>query len=107
MTWFCSWLSDVQADGLTRAGTLGRHYTGPGSGSRGEMEANEAEVRCQLRVTSHQRQLFKQKQHRKETWKGSCEVGRRLKRSLTQAQPAFREPQSEGRHGPVLREPEM
>lgn len=48
------------------------------------METNEAEVRRQLRVTSHQKQLFKKQQHRKETWKGSCEVGRRLKKSLTQ-----------------------
>lgn len=34
MTWFCSWLSDVQADGLTRVEMLERFCTGPELGSQ-------------------------------------------------------------------------
>lgn len=67
------------------------------------MEIKESEVRCRLRVTSHQRHPFQQKQHGKETRKGSLGGGRSPKKSLEDSQ-ELGELSCREEHSPALRE---
>lgn len=72
MTWFCSWLSDVEADGSGPIREVSSTLCGLRMEESGEeREIKESEVRSQLHVTSHGRLLFRQKQSRQETWEGS------------------------------------
>lgn len=83
MTWFCSWLSDVETDGSGPSrddrNTLWRPRM---EGSGEEMEIKESEVRSQLHVTSHGRLLFKQGKAGKRPGKAHREEGRSPGKSL-------------------------
>ena len=72
MTWFCSWLSNEEADGSGPSWDVGRKLCRPRMEESGEkMERKESEVRCQLHVTRRGRQVLRQRLHRQETWDGS------------------------------------
>lgn len=76
MTWFCSWLSDVEADGSGPIREVSSTLCGLRMEESGEKRGiKESEVRSQLHVTSHGRLLFRQKQSRQEE-------GRNLGKSL-------------------------